>query len=238
MTDSILDTSDNQLTLIPSSEMPAALFGDPRNPEYTAERYHSKHPDEYRVMASLLFGDRLPIAAVARMMGRSRNLVDAVYEREASSKSVEQLKQAASRDYRHLAKLGREAMREYLLHLPDAKGLSADQLGSLIQRLAVAIGIADDKAELLSGGATARLAVTDGSETGHQAVLDYLARLKAEYTTRMGLSGETDPTKGDEPTAITERSGDASRTLDVTADVVVSTRHTDNESDATGDKLQ
>jgi hypothetical protein len=196
---SLIDRTDEQPDLIPSSEMPASFFGDcpsePRNPEFTAERYHKHHPEEYRIMASLLFGDLLPIATVARMLGRSRNLVDAVYAREAQGKSVEHIKQQASREYRHIGKLGREALREYLLNLPEARKLDANQLGSMIQRISVAIGIADEKAELLSGGATARVEHVSG-DAGHEGLMDYLKRLQAEYDQRMGSSGENGLAKG------------------------------------------
>jgi hypothetical protein len=189
---SLLDASSDQPELIPSSNMPASFFGncpsEPRNPEFTAERYHKHHREEYCIMVSLLFGDCLPIATVARMLGRSRNLVDAVYARESNGKTVEQLKQQASREYRHLGKLGREALRQYLLNLPEATSLSPNEIGAMIQRLSVAVGIVDDKAELLSGGATARIEHTSG-DSGHEAVIDYLASLKSEYDRRMGSIG-------------------------------------------------
>jgi hypothetical protein len=193
MTTSLLDIQASQPELIPASEMPPELFGvcqsEPRSPVFTAGRYHQQNPEEYKLMVSLLFGDMLPIATVARMLGRSRNLVDAVYTREAASKSVEQLKQQASREYRHLGKLGREALRQYMLHLPAVENLDINQLSALIQRIAVAIGIVDDKAELLSGGPTARIEHTSKAG-GHEAVLGYLDKLRKEYAARMGTTGE------------------------------------------------
>lgn len=80
-----------------------------------------------------------------------------------------------------------ERLEEILISTPTEKLNPRD--------LSVIIGVLEDKAQLLSGGPTARLAVEDAS--GHDDLEDYLAKLKRVYAESMGSEAESRRTKGD-----------------------------------------
>jgi hypothetical protein len=215
---SLLDRSraaGEQLDLIPSSEMPAALFDGPRNPAFTAERYAKMHAAEYKLAASLLFGDRLPVRQVAAMLGASPNLIAAIYEREQGSESVEAQKRQAAAAWRTITRLGRERITEFLLHLPDAKDLSTEQMAGLLHKIGIVVGIAADKLAQLDGTVVPQVRINVNVDAAGYS--DMLARARA-LAARMGLEGETGATKGDGGgMVLAPDGGDGARTVEAEA---------------------
>jgi hypothetical protein len=161
------------------------LASDPRNPAYTAERYRREHPHEYALAARWCVQDALPVAVVADALGASRNTISEVVRRETAGRSVEQAKQRAGLEYRHLSRLTREALTSVVLSLPAAELLSTEQRIALLRVLPIAAAVATDKAELLLGGPTARIAVESSSSPAD--VVDYLQRLRDEVERRRSM---------------------------------------------------
>jgi hypothetical protein len=229
---SLLDrqaASGQQMDLIPSSEMPASLFEHPgRDPVFTAERYAKSKPAEYRFAVALLFGDGLPVKTVAEMLGASRNTVAAIYERESASQSVEQQKRTAAAEWRMITRLGRERIREFLLHLPDAGDLSPEQMGGLIHKIGVVTGIAADKLAVLEGTVVPQVRINVNVDAAGYS--DILARAR-ELADRMGLEGGAAWQKGGAAGADGEQVGAG---LAAGSGPVVDGVATDLEDDADG----
>jgi hypothetical protein len=193
---SLLDrqaAAGQQMDLIPSSDMPAALFENPANPVFTAERYHTMKPQEYRFAVSLLFGDGLPLRTVAAMLGASVNTISAIYQRESGSQSVETQKHQAASEWRTITRLGRERIREFLLHLPDAKELSVEQMAGLLHKIGIVTGIAADKLAQVEGTVSPQVRINVHVDASQYGQLLARARDLAE----MGFGGDADGEKAD-----------------------------------------
>jgi hypothetical protein len=166
--------SQTQLAL----DVPAARFleieQDERNPEFTGARFFQCHPREYQEIVALR-AEAVPIATLARIYRVSRNTIAAIDERESRSVRVEQLKQHNSRAYNRLASLCRERAAELVLSL-EVADLSASERIACGRVLAILMGVAEDKAQLLSGGATSRVEVSDPRASG-AAFAEALARM-------------------------------------------------------------
>jgi hypothetical protein len=183
-----LDTA--QLELLPSSDqMDGAVFAEmeagrpSRNPEFTGARLFATKPDVYRQIVSLRCVEKLPLRRVAEILGVSQNTVDAVEKRERASASVEAQKEEAAGEYRDLGRLARERARHELLNTEKIA----------LRDLAVAGGIFDDKAQLLSGGATARVEFSR-RDVADDDMSTFLQELRADAdATRFG--GALDVTK-------------------------------------------
>jgi hypothetical protein len=180
--------------------MPASLF-EGRNPVFTAERYQSMHPHEYRFAVSLLFGDGLPLRTVADMLGASPNTVAAIYQRESGSQSVEAQKRTAAAEWRTITRLGRERIREFLLHLPAADALSVEQMAGLLHKIGIVTGIAADKLAQVEGTVSPQVRINvqvDASQ--YSALLDRARHLALADVDRafdqMGFGGDAAGEKG------------------------------------------
>ena len=218
---SLLDRSARsaeQLDLIPSSDMPASLF-EGRNPVFTAERYQTMHPHEYRFAVSLLFGDGLPLRTVADMLGASPNTVAAIYQRESGSQSVEVQKRTAAAEWRTITRLGRERIREFLLHLPAADALSVEQMAGLLHKIGIVTGIAADKLAQVEGTVSPQVRINVHVDASQYGQLLARARDLAE----MGFGGEGAGEKGEDGAG-----------LEVGTGPVVDGVATDVEDDAEG----
>ena len=170
--------NETQPALFDVSAVPAERFEvieqDPRNPEFTGARFFQCRPREYQEIVALR-AEAVPIAALAKIYRVSRNTIAAIDERESRSVRVEQLKQSNSRAYNRLASLCRERAAELVLSL-EVADLSASERIACGRVFAILMGVAEDKAQLLSGGATARVEVTDPRASG-QAFAEALARM-------------------------------------------------------------
>ena len=159
--DSLLSPSQGQMELIPSDQLPDVLFFEQENPsdgsprEFTAARFFKKHPEEYMRIVALL-AEEEPIERLTRRFNVGKHTIYAIINREMAGAIVARLKQQASTRYRGLARLGSDVLREVLL-MDEAKLLFAKSP----EKLAILIGVLEDKAELLSGGSTQRIEIVD-----------------------------------------------------------------------------
>jgi hypothetical protein len=135
------------------------LEQDPRNPEFTAARFLQCRPEHYREIV-MLRAELVPIATLARMYRVSRNTIAAIDEREGRTARVEQLKQTNARSYNRLATICRERAQELVLSL-DTDGLTNSERIAAGRVLAILMGVAEDKAQLLAGQATSRAETSD-----------------------------------------------------------------------------
>jgi hypothetical protein len=137
----------------------AELEQDPRNPDFTAARFLQCRPEHYREIV-MLRAELVPMATLARMYHVSRNTIAAIDEREGRSARVEQLKQRNAISYNRLATICRERAQELVLSV-DMERLDAGERIALGRVLAIMMGVAEDKAQLLAGQATSRVETSD-----------------------------------------------------------------------------
>lgn len=128
---------------------------------YTAERYQAAHPDAYRIIVALLADGGLGqhrIAELIRSSGTpcSVNTVTAIRDREPDL--IERAQKQIAMICKRGARLSVEAIVDRLGDPDLLKEISVSQL-------AVVAGILTDKAQLLSGGPTSRLEVSDRRAT-------------------------------------------------------------------------
>jgi hypothetical protein len=168
-----------------------------RNPEFTAARFLQCRPQEYREI-TMLRAELVPIATLARMYKVSRNTIAAIDEREGRTLRVEHLKQHNARSYNRLATICRERAQELVLSV-DVDKLDAGERIALGRVLAIMMGVAEDKAQLLAGQATSRAETSDP----RAAAAEF-----AEALARMGFGVEDAGAKG-EPRAIEAEVGPA-----------------------------
>lgn len=125
----------------PVERVDAELVEARDNPEFTGARYRAQHPDRAEAIVRL-FREGASIAACARAFVLSRNTVAALLRDADASLPLEQVKAKAAAEYRQLAALCRDRMRERVL----------DGCATIPFRdLAVSAGIMEDKAALVSG---------------------------------------------------------------------------------------
>lgn len=148
---------------------------------FTGERIFLANPKLYHVMASLL-SRGLPYREISEICCVSVNTVCAVSLREKIP--IETIRERVARMGLDVAFLSIEAIRD-LLSDPIARS----KLG--LKELAIAFGIATQNAQLLSGGATARLETIEASP-GHE---EY-QRLMRDVT-GTGLRAETPRLNGE-----------------------------------------
>ena len=196
MPTSLLETGQLNMTLPDPDPVAPTTDGKAvaRNPDFTAARFFSEQPQRYLEIVRLR-AEGMSGKAVARMLQCSRNLVAAIDKRESGTATVEHLKREASNRYRHIARLCSESLEEMLLD---------DDQTFEPRDLAILIGVLEDKAQLLSGGATSRVEVGDG-RPGHEDVAAFFNELRRQHQERMGLGGENPRTgapAGSEPRSI------------------------------------
>lgn len=149
-------------------EAPQTITGLPRNPDFTAARLFSAKPNLVPVIVGML-RESIPLLKIARACGVSVNTVIAVRDKCPADVDTGRAKQADT--IRTAARVTAEAILE---------DLSDDERRGKVpfKDKAIALGVLIDKAELLSGGVTARIAheypvqLPDGSE--HDAYNDML----------------------------------------------------------------
>ena len=154
--------------------------------QYTAARFFEHHPQQYREIASLR-AEGLSVKALARLFSVSRNTISAIDKRETGTSTFAAHRAEAAQSYRHLIRLGCERLEEILLD-PDSKLTPRD--------LSIMIGVLEDKAQLLSGGATQRVELAAAEPAGHASLVEHLKELKEEYDRQqMGSNEGNPPTK-------------------------------------------
>lgn len=123
-------------------------------------------PEKYQLILEMLSSGKFSMRMIGRATKTSTNLVSAI--RKSQEVEIESLRAKLSRGAAHVAELCQERQVEILTD-PDSK----IRLGEL----AVAQGVAIDKMQVLSGGATSRLEVVVGAGPDHD-----------DFVKEMGLS--------------------------------------------------
>ena len=143
--DSLLDgTPDAQLDLPIEPEF---LKAQERVGTYTGARLFEKFPEKYKAIIHLL-AEGMGQIRIGKMLKVSPSTIRAVRDREGTAGDIEKKKSAET--WSAVARLCGERMLEKLEDDDEAKKIAFNHLG-------VAGGIAEDKAQLLSGGVTARV---------------------------------------------------------------------------------
>jgi len=225
-TSSFLERQD-QMELLPSSQMDDKLFDAEENPldgkprEYTAARFFAKRPEEYRLIVSML-AEGHTMREIARRFVVGHRTIVRIQAREMGSALVATLKQGAARKFRALANIGADVLHEVLTH-PDA----VEAFKKSPEKLAIMIGILQEKAELLSGGATQRVEVVDQANS-YRALLEHARQM-------MGCQGDVGGQKGVVPGPGADVAGcapgAAHPVVDVESEIVSETVKTDKVSD-------
>jgi hypothetical protein len=157
-----------------------------RRGEFTAERLMESRPTIYRAIVDGL-GQGLGVRQLCRAYRVSHHTVAAVMARESAA--VATLKERTVSVLRTFGRLAADRLLDEVDQIP-------------IQSLPIALGIAVEKAELLSGGATSSIEHADSGPT-HE---DYLRMIQgkvieAELVPATGLEGEEAPQKSADPVA-------------------------------------
>ena len=189
--DSLIKRDEQQPELF-SRDSLNALFVEqertPSNPTFTAARFFEVHPEKYHMTVHLL-AEGLSTRRIAQLLKVSRNTIAAVEKRERGA-SIEPQKEVLAHRYRYLAKLIAERLEELILD--DDAELS-------VRDLMVAGGIAIDKSQLLSGGATSRVEYRPGVAPTVDQFNEWLAQLpRADgEVMEIGSGPETGASKGE-----------------------------------------
>ena len=149
----------NQGELIPAAPAPdhgAPVVASDDSRICTAARLMSRRPADYERAVTML-AEGVPVFTIARFLHVSPNTIYAIRRREGGE--VERMKQGAADKFADIADAAAEAAAERLAD-PDARAKIP------FQHLMIGAGVAIDKAQLLSGGATARIEISrdDGSD--------------------------------------------------------------------------
>jgi hypothetical protein len=157
-----------------------------RRGEFTAERLMESRPTIYRALVDGL-GQGLGVRQLCRAYRVSHHTVAAVMARE--SNAIATVKERTVATLRTFGRLAADRLLDEVDQIP-------------IQSLPIALGIAVEKAELLSGGATSRIEHAESGPT-HE---DYLRMIggkviEAELVPAIGLQGEEAPQKEADPVA-------------------------------------
>lgn len=195
--DSLLDRDEQQQELIPSSQIPTvAVVKGEREGIYTAERFFHRDKKRYIECVSLL-AEGMGQKSVAAELNMSIHTVRAVLKREARRIATGKATVAAQYSYAAQGLLDR-----VYEDLADDDKMSKT---SVVAKMTGA-AIATDKAQLLSGGPTARVEITEHAP-GEDDFAQYKAELEAAQEARTidvtedvhrqltGREGETPPVK-------------------------------------------
>lgn len=175
--------------------------------EFTGERLFRDRPGVYAAVVRMA-AEGQSISATARALGISRNTVCAVRDREGHS--IEQDKKELLRDLRRASRLSVEKVIELL---PDVKSA---------KDAAITAAVMVDKAQLLSGEATARVERVEARPDQVKAFLESLPVIEAEVVdvVEIGIGGETDAQMGagSEALALPAPGADSDLISDVSTD--------------------
>jgi hypothetical protein len=179
--------------LFSEQEMQALEVVELRDGKYTGERLATRRPHVYQLVVKLL-GEKWSVNSICEVCGVHPYTVAAVGAREGIS--IEEHKRVSVNGLAFTSRMLIERLMELA---PTAEN---------IKDVAVALGIAVEKLQLLSGGATSRVEGLDGTATNPFA--DWLATAKPAdvrvidaAAREMGSDGATDLQSG-------PRSGDGS----------------------------
>lgn len=184
---------ENQPALFGEDELGPLFSEEERGGKYTGERLESTRPDLYKIVCKLL-GAGCSATWINQLTGLHHYTVQAVAVRETEFIEGEKERTAS------LMKYGRHALADKL-----AQFVSSHEINnwSDAQKAAIIDGILTEKAELLSGNATARIARTSEGLEDAKAHFDKLPGgsgpvLDAEWEIT-SFSGDAPRPKEDEP---------------------------------------
>jgi hypothetical protein len=165
-----------------------------RRGEFTAERLMESRPTIYKALVDGL-GQGLGVRQLCRAYRVSHHTVAAVMARE--SQAVATLKERTVSVLRTFGRLAADRLLDEVDQIP-------------IQSLPIALGIAVEKAELLSGGATSRIEHSDSGPT-HEDYLRMISGkvIEAEVVPVIGLEGGEVAQKEADPGAAVQAGGAA-----------------------------
>jgi len=186
-----------QLILPGQEDIVAVVFSEEeRKGKYTAERLRTTRPKLYTFVAELLAEPGISYRAITKATGCHHNTLKAV---EASDpKLIAAEKERVSAAYRQIRNLTADTIIEALTGDDAIKPTTTTDL----QKLAIVGGIATEKAELLSGNPTQRVARPNEERLEdlekHFKQLPLSDPIDAEYSFT-SFDGETHEAKSDEP---------------------------------------
>jgi hypothetical protein len=157
-----------------------------RRGEFTAERLMESRPTIYKALVDGL-GQGLGVRQLCRAYRVSHHTVAAVMARE--SNAIATVKERTVSVLRTFGRLAADRLLDEVDQIP-------------IQSLPIALGIAVEKAELLSGGATSRIEHAESGPT-HEDYLRLISGkvIEAELVPATGLEGEEVAQKSADPVA-------------------------------------
>lgn len=146
--------------LIPLENLPDDFFIEEEqpgigSPRYTAERFFSKRPDDYRLCVSFLAAG-LGLLHIARLLKVHHMTVAAVRDREGAQIDIE--KERIRKNLRLAVGIGSERLPEIMAKLPDAQ-------------VPLSMAILIDKLAQLDGEPTQRIEVTQHVKLTHESVI-------------------------------------------------------------------
>lgn len=160
---------------------------------YTGERIFSGNPRLYHAVVKLL-GRALPYREIADICSLSINTVTGIAFREQIP--IETIRERIGRTGLDVAQLSLEAMKDMLTDPVVRSTLT-------LKELSVAFGIATSNAQLLLGGATARVENTLPAVPDHDAYLAFLKNVTPVLTgLRVGNPAPNSATPSTPPAAV------------------------------------
>lgn len=185
---------ENQLSLLGEADLGAALFSEEEVKEgrYTATRLRNTRPELYQLCVTLL-AEGIPFRQITRATGMHHYTIQAVMAAEP------ELIEAETKRLAGLMKVGRTVMAEKVLEaLPylDIKNVRD------LQGFMISLGILTEKAELLAGNATQRIARPQ--EERLEDLADHFKQLpsapiEAEFQDITSFAGDAAGTKEGNP---------------------------------------
>ena len=174
---------------------------------YSGKQLKHSNPEQYETVCMLLADGSQSQRQIAKLCGVSRNLVSGI---SRQSPDIEPLKKKIANRARQIATLSSERLEEMLLD-PSAK-ISAKDLG-------IIFGIAVEKSQVLSGGATERreVVITDPGFNSYSERIAALRSADVQELPARAFAGRKFETKGIdgpdvlEPAAKPEGAGNADK---------------------------
>jgi len=167
------DTTSRQLVLFAEGEQEQVLQESERaRGVFSGKALQQYNELKYAEILRLLADDRLSVRSIALLTGSSRNLISAI-KRECQD-AIEPYRKELAKGFYHITQLCAERIEEILTDPESTPRLS---------ELGILMGVAFDKGQLASGGATS-ISGEVGEGPTHGDLADELLRLKAEYDKR------------------------------------------------------
>lgn len=140
-------------------------------PVFTGEQFYRNRPGDYE-LALRLASEGMTIRGIARVVGASKNTIQAILARERGSLTMDRYREAASMKLRHSLSQTIDRIDEALEDEERMAKASPRDLAYLMKELA-------EKMQLFSGGATYRGERGGKEDEEHAEDMEYLRKLQA-----------------------------------------------------------